>query len=145
MTDRHRFTSLAHPQKHDHPLAVKTPGTDVFLPRTIDDGWVYSDDFDKVPGVALPVLTLIPPEADGMCREAQAAYFLGQVYDLTSQELTPDHGILISQILTLDRVIQRAFAQLLWDSKGQRFCGPISLSIWYASKFHISKNNTDVT
>jgi hypothetical protein len=134
--DRNRFAALAHPQKHHHPLVVKTPGIDVLLPKTVDDGQVYSDDVDLATGFTLPVLILIPPDADGMCREAQAAYFLGQVYDLTSQEFISDHGFLISQILTLDQDIQRVFAQLLKDSKGQRFCGPISLCLWYASKFH---------
>lgn len=131
-----RLATLAHPQNRHHPFVVKTPEIDVLLPTTIDDDPVYSDDFDLVAGLTLPVLTLIPPDADGMCREAQAAYFLSQVYDLTSQELIPTHGILISRILTLDQDIQKVFARLLRDSKGQRFCGPISLCLWYASKLH---------
>lgn|SRR6266480_4299574 len=141
IADRNRFVALAHPQKHLHPLVVKTPAIDVLLPRTVDDQQVYSDDFDLVTGAELPVLTLIPTNADVMCREAQAAYFLGQVYDLTSQELIPDHGIFISQILKLDQDIQRMFVQLLRDSKDRRSCGPISIYLWYASTFHMSRNS----
>jgi len=134
ITERNRLAALAHPPKRDRPLVVRAPETDVLLPTTVDDGWSCSEDFDPVAGVALPVLALIPSDADVMCREAQAAYFLGQVYDITSQEFTGDHRALISKILKLDQDIQRVFAQLLSDSEGSRFCGPISMYLWYVLK-----------
>jgi hypothetical protein len=123
---------MAHPQKHDHPLAVKTPEQNVLLPRTVDYGWSYSDEFNLVAGETLRVSAVLPTDADGMCREAQTAYILGKVYDLTSQDFPEDPTETLAAYSQLDQEIQLIFSKLCADAQGvyMRFCGPISLCIW---------------
>lgn len=111
---------------------VKTPQSDALLPRTVDDRWSYSDEFNLVAGETLPVTAILPSDADGMCREAQAAYILGKVYDLTSQDFPEDPTQILAEYAQLDRDVQLVFSKLCADAEGvyMRFCGPISLCIW---------------